>query len=152
MPIEFHHTPDPPPPLGAKILEMEIPSQLPDKDIVLDALLRELRARSFLRGDDEEMKLRLVLDEALVNAIKHGNKFSLAKKVRGGLYETDAQWSLKIEDEGEGFSPRDVPDPDDPESLLLEHGRGIVLMKSMMDDVRYYRGGSCLVLVRKKGN
>jgi len=152
MPIDFHHSKEPPPPLGRKILEMEIPSQLPDKDVVLDGLLKELRARSFLRGDDEEMKLRLVLDEALVNAIKHGNKFSDRKKVRGGLYETDAQWSLKIEDEGEGFHPADVPDPDDPESLLLEHGRGIVLMKSMMDDVRYYLGGSCLVLVRKKGN
>jgi len=151
MPLEFLHTNDPPPPLGRPLLNMEIPSQLPDKDIALDRLLAELRTRGFIKGDDEDMKLRLVLDEALVNAIAHGNKFSTAKKVRTGLFETDRDWALQIEDEGEGFTPKDVPDPDDPESLLLEHGRGIVLMKSIMDDVRYYRGGSCLVLLRKKG-
>ena len=71
-------------------------------------------------------------------------------------YSLDEVWGHiehpeDCEDEGEGFKPSDVPDPDDPESLLLEHGRGIVLMKSIMDDVRYYRNGSCLVLLRKKG-
>jgi serine/threonine-protein kinase RsbW len=151
MPLEFMHTPDPPPVLGKTILETEIPSQLPDKDVALDRCLEELRKRRFLRGDDEEMNLRLVLDEALVNAIKHGNKFSDRKKVTAGLYETATHWALRIEDEGEGFHPRDVPDPDDPESMLLEHGRGILLMKSIMDDVRYYRNGACLVLLRKKG-
>jgi serine/threonine-protein kinase RsbW len=151
MPLEFLHTPDPPPPLGKPLLEMELPSMLPEKDIALNKLLADLHERKFIRSDEEDMKLRLVLDEALVNAIKHGNKFSERKKVLAGLYETPTHWSLRIEDEGEGFKPSDVPDPDDPESLLLEHGRGIVLMKSIMDDVRYYRNGSCLVLLRKKG-
>ena len=151
MPLEFLHTQDPPPPLGKPILEMELPSQLPDKDIALNRLLAVLHERTFIRGDEEDMKLRLVLDEALVNAIAHGNKYADTKKVHCGLYETPAQWALEIQDEGEGFMPKDVPDPDDPESMLLEHGRGIVLMKSIMDDVRYYRGGSCLVLIRKKG-
>jgi serine/threonine-protein kinase RsbW len=151
MPLEFLHSPDPPPPLGRTLIEMEIPSQLPDKDVALSRLLSDLAARGFIKGDEEDMKLRLVLDEALVNAIKHGNKFSDRKKVRTWLYESDRDWALRIEDEGEGFKPADVPDPDDPESLLLEHGRGIVLMKSIMDDVRYYRNGSCLVLIRKKG-
>ena len=151
MPLEFLHTKDPPPPLGSTVLEMELPSQLPDKDVALNRLLAVLHERTFIRGDEEDMKLRLVLDEALVNAIAHGNKYAETKKVHCGLYETDAQWALRIQDEGEGFTPKDVPDPDDPESMLLEHGRGIVLMKSIMDDVRYYLGGSCLVLIRKKG-
>ena len=151
MPVDFLHTKDPPPPLGRKLLEIVIPSQLPDKDVALNRLLEEMHSRRFLNGDEEEMKLRLVLDEALVNAIAHGNKFSDKKQVRCWLFENERDWALRIDDEGEGFTPKDVPDPDDPESLLLEHGRGIVLMKSIMDDVRYYSGGSCLVLIRRKG-
>jgi anti-sigma regulatory factor (Ser/Thr protein kinase) len=57
-----------------------------------------------------------------------------------------AKWNVLITDEGNGFDELDVPDPDDPESLLLEGGRGILMMRSYFSRTTHYRGGSALLM------
>ena len=99
--------------------------------------------------DDEEMKVRLCLDEVMVNAIKHGNRMDENKTWRTKVMVDDRQWAVRVEDQGEGFDPVDVPDINDPASLLLEGGRGILLITEFMDEIWYYDGG-CRVQLTKR--
>ena len=88
--------------------------------------------------------IRLCLEEALINAITHGNKRDAAKKV-------SVQWtvSLKkirvcIRDEGAGFQYRRVPSPVKKERLLFQSGRGLFIIKKMMDEVTFNRKGNAI--------
>jgi Histidine kinase-like ATPase domain len=64
---------------------------------------------------------------------------------------TDGEVSITVQDEGRGFDSNAVPDPTSPENRLVELGRGIYLMKTLMDEVRFENGGA-LVYTRKKPN
>jgi serine/threonine-protein kinase RsbW len=109
----------------------------------------ETLGRAGLMSSEKEMEWRLCFDEALVNAIVHGNQRDPRRLVVVSLMISDRAWGVRIEDEGKGFSPASVPDPDAQESLLLEHGRGILLMKSLLDEIHYYAGGSKVLLVKR---
>jgi len=56
-----------------------------------------------------------------------------------------------VEDEGRGFAPESVPDVDDPASLDLERGRGVLLMQEYMDEVYYFNGGASVLMTKRKG-
>ena len=86
--------------------------------------------------------MRLALEEAIVNAIKHGNRMDPSKSVKV-LCEADASRAVVIiEDEGPGFAPTDVPDPTAEENLEKPGGRGIMLMKAFMTRVEYNQKGN----------
>jgi anti-sigma regulatory factor (Ser/Thr protein kinase) len=69
--------------------------------------------------------------------------------VTAGLWIADGSWTFRISDRGTGFRPDQVPDPNDPDSLLLEHGRGIRIMLDWLDELTYYHGGSTAHLCRR---
>lgn len=138
-----------PPEYGERILYREAESNLALKNPLIDDIIAVLDEKGFL-DEDDKIWTRLCLDEVIVNAIKHGNKESKDKKFRTGLYATDNQWAVRVEDEGEGFSPEDVPDVEDEESWGYDHGRGILLMKDYMDEIWYYNNGSSVQLMRYK--
>ena len=135
-----------PPRLGKVIFRQVILSDLELKNPLIDELIGVLRGAGFLGADEDAQLARLYFDEALVNAIRHGNKYDPSKRVTVTVSATQAKWNVLIEDEGEGFREEDVPDPDDPESLLLEGGRGILIMRSYLSRVTHYRGGSALLM------
>ena len=93
--------------------------------------------------------IKLALEEALVNAIKHGNKFDPKKKVHIEAKITDKQAEICVEDEGEGFKRVCVPDPTAEENLEKCSGRGILLIEAYMNTVQYSRGGRRLRMVKK---
>ncbi len=152
MSIQLEFAGEVPPGFGEVIFQKIIPSDLQVKASTLDELLGVMSRNSVFRDPDEEVRMRLCVDEVLVNAIVHGNEMSPDKRVTVTVYKSNDRVGIRIEDEGPGFDPQDVPDPDDPESLLLEGGRGVLIITSFMDDVKYYCHGSRVLLVRKLGD
>ncbi len=94
--------------------------------------------------------IRLALDEALNNAISHGNQRDPSKKVTIRYTITDDAISIRVTDEGTGFNPADVPDPRLPENITRPHGRGIMLMRAYMTEVDYDDNGKTVVLLKQR--
>lgn len=94
----------------------------------------------------------MALREALANAVIHGNGENSYKRVyvECRCY-MDGEVSITVRDEGRGFNSEKVPDPTTSENQLLTNGRGIYLMKTLMDEVSFEDGGS-VVRMRKKSN
>jgi serine/threonine-protein kinase RsbW len=94
--------------------------------------------------------IKLALDEAVANAIRHGNKLDPAKHVRIEARVSPKKVELLIEDEGIGFDRRGVPDPTSDENLEKCTGRGILLIESYMSKVWWDRGGRRLRMVKER--
>jgi serine/threonine-protein kinase RsbW len=92
-------------------------------------------------SDHEIFGIRLALEEALVNAIKHGNQMDHTKRVRVSYRITPDRFDVEIADEGPGFDPVDVPDPTAPENIERPCGRGLLLMRHYMTEVAYHDRG-----------
>jgi len=95
-------------------------------------------------SQDKYPNILISLTEAVNNAINHGNKNDQNKFVNIGLTEMSSKLCIKVEDEGCGFDPAEVPDPTAPENIGCCGGRGVFLIKELSDDVRYVRNG-CVV-------
>lgn len=94
--------------------------------------------------------VRLALEEALVNAIKHGNQMDPAKSVQIDCRVNHDRVRIEIEDEGEGFEPESVPDPTDPENLERPCGRGLMLMRSFMSLIEFNETGNRVTLEKER--
>lgn len=88
-------------------------------------------------SESQEHNLLVAVSEAVNNAVSHGNKNDPGKTVRLDLDYEGGEITVTIEDEGRGFNPDDLPDPLAPENLLKPSGRGIHIMKSLMDKVEF---------------
>ncbi|MGA2501418.1 MAG: ATP-binding protein [Tepidisphaeraceae bacterium] len=97
---------------------------------------------------DSVFAIQLALEEAVINAIKHGNKFDRKKNVTVEALVSDDRVEISVEDEGCGFDRACVPDPLAEENIERLHGRGLLLMEAYMDDVRYSKGGRRVHLLR----
>ena len=95
--------------------------------------------------------VRLSLEEAMVNAIKHGNRMERDKKVRIVCELTEDEITVVIEDQGSGFKLEEVPDPTDEDNLDKPGGRGIMLIRSFMNRFAYNDKGNCLTMSKKLG-
>jgi serine/threonine-protein kinase RsbW len=99
----------------------------------------EQLAREAGFDDDTSSQIAMVVREAVINAILHGNKRDPAKKVHVGFELNDEALSIRIADEGPGLDPETVPDPLAPENILRSSGRGIFLMRAIMDEVHFHQ-------------
>ena len=93
--------------------------------------------------------IKLALEEALVNAIRHGNRLDPAKHVYIEARITPKKVEFLIEDEGPGFDRGGVPDPTADENLEKCSGRGILLIESYMSRVWWDRGGRRLRMIKE---
>jgi serine/threonine-protein kinase RsbW len=100
-------------------------------------------------NSQSQFAIKLALEEALINAIKHGNRFDPKKKVHIEAKVSPKQFEVTIEDEGPGFRRGTIPDPTLEENLEKCSGRGILLMEAYMNSVRWTRGGRRVKLVKK---
>ena len=116
-----------------------------------DEILDELRACGFTR--DETFAVKLALEEAFSNALKHGNRGDCSKCITVRYAVTPEKAVIVVRDEGCGFEPEAVPDPTHPDRLPLPNGRGIMLMRAYMDSVEYRDRGREVYMckVRKVG-
>ncbi len=94
----------------------------------------------------EVFGIRLAVDEAVANAIKHGNRLSPDKQVRIDFRMDERGVRIRIEDQGDGFRPEDVPDPTSDENLERPCGRGLMLMREFMTKIEYNERGNVVVL------
>ncbi len=97
-------------------------------------------------GEADLFALKLALEEALVNAVKHGNKLDPAKEVRVHYRVCDQRVDITVEDQGEGFNPAEVPNPTDDENIDRCSGRGILLMRAYMSSVVFNPQGNKVTL------
>ncbi len=95
--------------------------------------------------------VRLSLEEALVNAIKHGNRMEPDKKVYISCELTTDEVTVVIEDQGDGFKLAEVPDPTEDDNLDKPGGRGIMLIRSFMNGFSYNEKGNRLTMHKKLG-
>ena len=86
--------------------------------------------------DEERYKITLAVREAAVNAVLHGNAYDPAKKVTLAFDQGDKDLTIVVRDQGKGLDVDSIPDPLAPENLLKQSGRGIFLMRSLMDEVQ----------------
>lgn len=94
----------------------------------------------------------MAVREAITNAIVHGNREDEAKAVEVTFNCLEHALEIEVKDQGKGFDPKDVPDPTDPANILKTSGRGIFLMRSFMDEVRWLmrpEGGTTVRMVKK---
>ena len=90
-----------------------------------------------------ENAIELALQEALNNALIHGNGLDPEKQIRIRCRcEQEEGVTLIVADQGQGFDPNTVPDPLLPERLLADHGRGLHFMRALMDEVHFEHGGT----------
>jgi serine/threonine-protein kinase RsbW len=123
-----------------------IQSESTESRRVQDEIEQHLRANHYSERDI--FSIKLALEEALVNAIKHGNQLDKQKKVRIHYKVTSSRFDVRITDEGGGFDPGDVPDPTAVENLERPSGRGLMLMRHYMNEVCYNDNG-CTVVMSK---
>lgn len=96
--------------------------------------------------------IKLAMEEAIINAIKHGNKFDRKKKVMLFGSVTPDRIEINVEDEGDGFERCEVPDPTADENLTKCSGRGILLMEAYMDEISYHNNGRRCRIIKTRGN
>src|ERR1041384_5082794 len=113
-------------------IEFELPSDLALMNGVLEFLQERVAKLGLIRP--ERSNLFIALDEAFVNAVKHGNKNDLTKLVKITAELSEKEASFTVEDEGEGFDIHEIPDPCDPSNLFRTSGRGVLLIYNIMDD------------------
>ncbi len=98
--------------------------------------------------EDIVFDIHVAFEEALRNAMVHGNESDPGKKV---TIETEVDGDsviIAVEDEGPGFKPEDLPDPTQDENLLKEGGRGVYLMRHLMDELRYENDGRKVIMIK----
>jgi len=131
-------------------LRNTFPSDVDMISSFVDQLMRFISR--FRVADENTYTIELAFREALANAIVHGNRENPRKSVYVNCRCTsDGEVSLTIQDQGRGFDHDTVPDPTSPDNQLRTHGRGIYLMRTLMDEVDYKQGGS-VVHMRKRAN
>jgi len=128
-------------------IEFQLPSAISTMHVVLEYLLKRVEKLGVCKP--EQSNLFVALDEAFVNAVKHGNKFDAQKLVRITAEVSKAEARFTIEDEGEGFDVNNIPDPLDPENLFKTSGRGVLFIYNIMDEVKYNDRGNRLTMVKK---
>jgi serine/threonine-protein kinase RsbW len=113
---------------------------------------REVLALLHLFGFDERacFAVHLACEEALANAIRHGNGHDPAKQVHLTTQVNGDAVRIEIEDDGPGFDLSAVPDPTAPENLERESGRGLLLMRAYMDKVEFQGRGNRVILTRRR--
>ena len=128
-------------------IEFELPSDLSLMNGVLHYLHERVARLGVIKPD--RSNLFIALDEAFVNAVKHGNKNDQHKLVRITAELSAKEARFTIEDEGEGFNVSEIPDPRDPANLFKTSGRGVLLIYNIMDEVQYNERGNRLTMVKR---
>jgi serine/threonine-protein kinase RsbW len=126
--------------------DLVIPSDPAEARVVQERIEQVLLERQ--TADRDVFSIKLALEEALVNAIKHGNQFDRAKSVRVCFAVHADRFEVTITDEGTGFDPEDVPDPTAVENLERPCGRGLMLMRHYMTKVAYNDRGNSVVMCK----
>jgi len=128
-------------------LERSLPSEVEVISPFVDQLMVLIRKCNCV--PERETEVEIALREALANAVIHGNHENPHKHVHVTCCCEPEEVSIAVKDEGRGFDADKVADPTAPENIGAVHGRGIYLIRALMDEVRFEEGG--VVVRMRKG-
>jgi serine/threonine-protein kinase RsbW len=131
---------------GISEFVLELPSDLAMIEAAVTYLVSRCRAFGF-GGSRLNLNFRVSVSEALANAVLYGNRQDPDKSVRVEVHLSDQQVRLQVIDQGEGFDPDAVPDPTTPSNLMRTGGRGLFLLRKLMDEVEYNERGNAVRLL-----
>ena len=126
-------------------LTFELPTDLRRIEIVVESLIEHGRSIGF-NPDRLRLNLRVGITEALTNAMLYGNCQNPDKRVRITARFSFAEISIVVTDEGHGFDPSGVPDPTTPANIRRARGRGIFMIRQLMDHVEYNARGNSVTM------
>lgn len=134
-----------------EMTELKLPSRI---EAISDAAsaAAEFVKRSGL-GDDAAFGIDMAVREAVTNAVLHGNRKDEAKTVEIEFKSLPSAIEITVRDRGEGFDPGSVPDPTEAQNLLKTSGRGILFMRTFMDEVQWSHhpeGGTVVRMIKKR--
>lgn len=124
------------------------PSDLKEACRAKEAIIARLREFSF--DEHSLFGITLALEEALTNAVKHGNCCDCSKPVTVRYAVNSEKAVIIVRDEGVGFCPESVPDCTSPERIAVPNGRGIMLIRAYMDEVCYRANGREVYMVKRR--
>lgn len=125
-----------------------IASELEEARGIEQQMLDALEACGY--DETEVFAVKLSLEEALVNAVRHGNGNDPTKTISASWQVTEKEATFTVEDEGPGFNPDAVPDPTLDENLERPCGRGVMLMRAYMDEVAFNKKGNRVSMTKRK--
>src|SRR5262249_19764587 len=112
-----------------------------------EVILAEVQQHNY--SEEDVFAIKLSLEEAMTNAVRHGNRFDVSKNIRVRYAVTARRIIVMVADEGPGFSVADVPDPTDPENLERPNGRGIMLIRAYMTRVSFNPPGNEVCMLKE---
>ena len=124
----------------------KLPSNLELIPGLISRFIKEIGVLSL--GHDDIFDIKLSLEEALVNAIKHGNKMNPETLVGFRADIKDDKLTLEVTNSGPGFNFRSIPDPTAEDKLARTSGRGIFLIKKLMDEVDFSDCGRTIKMIK----
>ncbi len=131
-------------------LSLELPNDVRAIQEAVEYLVDRSQAAGFDDPDRLRLNLRVSLSEALANAMLNGNRRDPGKRVRLEARLGPQRLVIRVTDEGGGFDPDDVPDPTLPEHRLRGTGRGIFLIRNLMDAVEFNESGNAITMVLER--
>ena len=117
-------------------------AKLPEAEILSDV-------RRYGYCEEAEFAIKLALEEAMTNAVRHGNDNDASKQVTVRFDVNAERAIIIVRDEGNGFIPEDVPDPTTDDRLSIPNGRGIMLMRAYVDEIEYRDNGCELYMMKR---
>jgi serine/threonine-protein kinase RsbW len=130
-------------------ISIRVPSDLDVVEEAVDLVARHCLAAG-LPPASARFKLRVALSEALANAIIYGNRHDSQKSVDVRVEVSKTMLAVHVSDEGDGFRPQEVPDPTLPDGLEQTSGRGLFLIREMVDDVRFNEKGNSVCMMMRR--
>lgn len=130
--------------------EISIPSRIAEAQAVQERIVQHMEQLTYSMRDI--FAIRLAIEEALTNAIRHGNRRDESKQVHVSCQIDTSKLRIAITDDGEGFDPADVPDPTSEEFLERTSGRGILLMRTYMSLCEHSMGGRRITIERERNS
>ena len=108
------------------------------------ALARQLHGET-----DKEQEIALALTEALANAVKHGSKNDPSLKVQCQVITAGPAMTIIVRDSGPGFDPESIANPLELAGLTADHGRGLHMIRQLVDEVRFERNGAEIYMTKR---
>jgi serine/threonine-protein kinase RsbW len=130
-------------------IALRVPTDLDVVEEAVDLVARHCLA-SGVPPKSARFVVRVVLCEALANAIVYGNQMDPAKRVEVQVEVDDERVRLNVADEGDGFDPAAVANPTDPERIDLEDGRGLFLIRQLVDEVSFNERGNNICMTMRR--
>lgn len=126
--------------------QLVIESNLAEVTTVQNEIIPQVEQANFT--NEAVFAIRLALDEAVSNAIRHGNAGDPSKTVTVKYSVEPKRVTITVCDQGGGFCPDELPDPTKAENICEPHGRGVMLIRAYMTEVTFNKSGNCVTMVK----